>query len=351
MLLIIFLLSFKLVQSESLNVINEFSYDVDHTSPYYAVRALLIGEDTLISCSIDGIWARFENTQPWEKLIDCISDNNYNDFIEDCNNNKQLQYLYSPADIFKEPDSNVIIVFESLGGCLVKLQRNDANTFFAQKWDRGFNNINYNHVCLQNDMFVGTQPYSEEKLLVYGRIGQKDSFKRIFKYPPLLDRKLDSVSINYPISYPAFNPADSTFWLAFRGYDYIYIINKKGKLLDSLPFSSSDYIAPKPPISKLHSQAVYRDWLSKWTPVKVFKYVPPGYFILQFLTGWEIIGVDTIPLHGTQMWTSERKPAELDIDKHWQLAGVQSDGRVIFAHYQVEEGCRKIALHVARIVP
>ncbi|MBN1212684.1 MAG: hypothetical protein JXA92_08915 [candidate division Zixibacteria bacterium] len=134
------------------------------------------------------------------------------------------------------------------------------------------------------------------------------------KYPPKLARKLDSVYINIPIIIPAFNPFDSTFWLAFWGYDFAYIINKKGKLIDSLPFSSPDYIAPQPPVSRMKSQAVNMDWLSKWTPLRVFKYVPPGYFVLQFKKSRDIVEVDTLPLYGTLMWTADRKPVKLELD-------------------------------------
>ena len=350
-LLLIFILSIESVQCESLNVINEYSYDVDRSNNYYAISALIIDEDTLISCSANGINAKLGNSQPWKKIIDLISDDDFEDFMDDCKGEKKMWLLDSPTNIYKCQNSGEIIVFESICGHLLILKSNDEGVYSAQKWQKNFNNIRYNEVCLQSDMFVGTELYSK-KFLVYGQIDQKRSFKRIFKYPSKLDRKLDSVSINYPYnSIPAFNPYDSTFWLAFWGYDYVYIINKKGKLLDSLPFSSTDYIAPTTPVSRLKSQAVHSDWLSKWTPVKVFKYVPPGYFILQFMKGWDVVDVDSLPLYGTLMWTADRKPTELELDPHWQLAGVQPDGRIIFANYQIVEGQRKIVLHVARIVP
>lgn len=350
-LLLLYIFSFQSVKSESVNVMSEFSYDVERTNQFFPISALLIDDDTLISCSTDGIWAKSGNTQSWKIIIENISHDDIYDFMDDCREEKELWSLYSPTDIFKYQNSGEIIVFEGACNYLVEIKANEEGVYFAQKWQKSFNNINYHQICFQDDMFVGTRSYSDEKLLVYGNISQKGTFKRIFKYPPLLDRKLDSVTINRPYSYPAFNPADSTFWLAFWGYDYIYIINKKGVLLDSLAFSSPDYIAPQPPVSRLKSQAVHKDWLSKWTPVKVFKYVPPGYFILQFLKGRENIGVDTIPLHGTIMWTSDRKPVKLALDPHWQLAGVQPDGRVIFANYAIEDEQCKIELHVARIVP
>jgi hypothetical protein len=102
----------------------------------------------------------------------------------------------------------------------------------------------------------------------------------------------------------------------------------------------------------MKSQAVFDDWYSKCTPVRSFWFVVPGYLLLQYRIGWGKLEADSIPLHTTLAWTADRRPVDLEVDKSWQLVGVESDGRVIFVEYLVEENkCKEAVLHVTRIEP
>ncbi|MFQ5453246.1 MAG: hypothetical protein ACE5D6_03565, partial [Candidatus Zixiibacteriota bacterium] len=176
-------------------------------------------------------------------------------------------------------------------------------------------------------------------------------YQRIFSFPSKLDKLLDSLGCMEPYIRPAYALNDSIICLSISGYNFIYQIDFSGIILDSISIYSSDFRLPQPPKSRIRSRAVWEMWLSGWTPIKSFKFVPPGYFILQYLTGWEELEADTIPLYSTLMWNTDRQPVEIEVDKHWQIAGVQPDGRIIFAHYLIESDKREIVLNVTRIVP
>ena len=118
-----------------------------------------------------------------------------------------------------------------------------------------------------------------------------------------------------------------------------------------IPISGTDWIPPPIPKSRIHSPAVYTDWVSRWTPTTGFQYASPGYFIRQHRIGWQKVSNDSIPLYSTLVWRADRQPVELSVDHRWQLAGVQPDGRIIFGHYDVADDSCRIVLNVTRIEP
>jgi len=173
----------------------------------------------------------------------------------------------------------------------------------------------------------------------------------IFKIPSGVQARLDTMLIGSTSHFPALNPHDSTIWVEISGYDSICVVDYDGDVVGMIPISAADWIPPPRPKSRIHSPAVYADWVSRWTPTTGFQYAPPGYFIRQHRIGWQSVLNDSIPLYSTLVWRADRQPVELSVDHRWQLAGVQPDGRIIFGHYDVADDSCRIGLNVTRIQP
>jgi hypothetical protein len=56
--------------------------------------------------------------------------------------------------------------------------------------------------------------------------------------------------------------------------------------------------------------------------------------------------------YGTLVWNPDRRPVELEIDPHWQLAGAHRDGRAVFVNTQQNsEGVWGYQINIVRIEP
>jgi hypothetical protein len=182
------------------------------------------------------------------------------------------------------------------------------------------------------------------------KVSDPDYFKRIFMVPLSREAKLDSVGIYFPHCSPVLNPVDSTIWVEIYGFDYIYVLDFDGTLIDSVKIAADGWIAPGKPASRIQSQAVADEWLKRWTPQTTFNYVPPGYFIMQYRTGYMHVPGDSISLCGTAVWNADdRQPVALQVDPHWRVAGVQPDGRIIFGHYERDADAYRVVLDITRI--
>ncbi|MEW5994860.1 MAG: hypothetical protein AB1744_10755, partial [Candidatus Zixiibacteriota bacterium] len=147
-------------------------------------------------------------------------------------------------------------------------------------------------------------------------------------------------------------PIDNTIWLAFEYYNQVYIIDTAGQVLDSVAIKTADFRLPQPPVSRLKSNAVFQDWLSKCTPVRSFNYVAPNRFVLQYETGLEKSGLGSRQFYATVLWTADRNEVVLDVDETWRLVGVHPDGRVVFVQDRLEENKPRTAvIYIARIEP
>ena len=91
--------------------------------------------------------------------------------------------------------------------------------------------------------------------------------------------------------------------------------------------------------------------MRQWTPVTSIDFVPPQYFLIQYKVGYEKLGGHSVPLYSTLMLSADRHEIDAEVDRRWQVAGVQPDGRVIFGNYQLEDDKLQIVLNVTRIEP
>jgi len=345
----------------TIKVINETTFgveDKDYYWDYNIFNSVLIDPDTILITSADGVWANIGKDRNWLKLIECNTD------LYSIENNKSkdrlLHFRYPPWGIIRTDGD--IIIGDAFYLNLFKLVKDKGN-YSAIEWDNGTRKFykdkrdgeSIANICLcDNLLLFGLYlPNDGNKFVVVQKTDKKPSqyFKRIFTCPDSLRQVLKSNGIKYPHSLPAYNPHDNTIWCSVWGYEYILIIDTSGQLLDSVRIFGSDYIKPQQQVSRINSQAVWRDWLSRWTPIRKFNYIPPGYFILQYRTGFEEIENDTVPVFSTVAWDFNRHPIKININKHWQVAGVHPDGRIIFAHYSIGAESKNIKIYLTKLIP
>lgn len=341
-------------QSETLVDIAELSHVPDSTTHFAGggLSAILLGGDSAVFTNGTGLFVRWDSSHGWHRLIGCVSMDEQVPFIA-CDS-KRLERLLRPGGLFRlAGDGDAIAVYEGFCGRLYTLRFGNDGEGYLEKRSPKKGDDHYDVVVVQDDLML-----CELRLTVYNKVlvvqrTDGSDYRRIWSYPPSLLRRLDSVGISgeNPSCYPAFNSHDSTLWLAIGGYDYIYITDMDGQILDSVHISAASYRLPPPPKSRIKSSAVTREWLSQWTRVTSFAYVAPGYFLLQYYTGREVHGETGVALYSTLAWNADREPVELAVDKHWQIAGVQPDGRLIFGHYDFEDSTYKVVLNVVRIEP
>jgi hypothetical protein len=344
-----------LTQGETLKIIEEINLSSDKVAftckeqgRLYA-RGVYLERDTTFVITNAGLLAKFSSQQPWRKILA------YEPFggsvWKDYETAKRKNVLFSPRYYWRRPGTDEIIVFDDYLDAAYTVNLQDRDNIKVRFWKRPDEKSSVSAVSTYNDLiFYGIGSGYHDSILAVSRTDMS-GYRRVFECPSALKQKLDSAWAD-PDCIPAFNPIDSTIWLAFRFYNYIYIVDMKGRHLDSVEIAASDFRMPQPPRSRMHSNAVYRDWESKCTPVGSFRYVPPGYFVLQYDGGWRNLEADSIPLYSTLAWTADRRAVELTVDKDWRLVGVQPDGRIIFAHYVIEDDrFKETILYVIRIEP
>lgn len=341
-------------QSETLVEIAELSHVVDSTAQFNGgvLSAILLGGDSAVFTCGAGLFVRFGNSRGWQRLVGCTPWDEQVPFST-CDS-KRLERLKMPDGLYRlSGDGDAIAVLEQFCGSLYILRVHNGSEGYLEKLSPKKGDDHYDVVVVQDDlMLCELRLTANNKVLALQRTDGSD-YRRIWSYPLSLLRRLDSVGISgeNPSCYPAFNPHDSTLWLAIGGYDYIYITDMDGRILDSVHISATDYRLPPPPRSRIKSTAVTMEWLSQWTRATSFAYVAPGYFLLQYYIGREVHGEIGVGLYSTLVWNVDGQPVALEVDKHWQLAGVQPDGRIIFGHYEFEDSAYKVVLNVVRIEP
>lgn len=176
-------------------------------------------------------------------------------------------------------------------------------------------------------------------------------YRRIFDIPTQLRRDLDSMGADYNPQ-AALNPKDGTFWVAFDNYNVIYIVDRKGKVVDSVSIIHPDFVLPRPPASRIKSEAVFQDWYSKCASIYSLQYATPGYFLLRF-TGPRKIEADPKSRSAFLLcWNADAKPVDLAVNPEWILSQVQADGTIPFVAYDRKNGVvTRAVIYLTRIMP
>lgn len=340
---------------ETLTVIDEFSHTVDSVGWSIPVGALLLGRDSVMYVSQSGLFARFDSSQSWCKIIDCVPHKEPVPFSV-CDR-KELERLIIPEGLWRVSgkDGDEILVLEGFCSWLYSVQIRDGCQSYLKTWRKKMKKDHhkdyYENVNIQGDLILcALGRFASDKAVALQHTCKSD-YRRVFDYPSALTQHLDSVGWTESDRFciPAFNPKDSTLWLAIYAYDYLYITDMKGRTLDSLHISAPDYRLPPPIKSRIRSNAVTDEWMSHWTPLTSFAYVPPGYFLLQYYVGSEEHSKGIRALYSTVVWDADRRQVPLEVSRYWRLTGVHDDGRLIFGHREAQGDTCRIVLTIARI--
>jgi len=342
-------------QAESLTIIDEMALSADKAGyggkehgRLYVTSVYLAGDTALVATNA-GLLAKFSCQAPWEKILD--REPFGNNWWEDFKKAQEKNVLFSLGRLWRIAETGDLVVFDKYISLMYTISLQNQDKIKARLWKDPDEKSHISAVNTFGDLiFYGISSGYHNSILAVSRFDLSD-YHRVFECPRALKQRLDSVWAD-PECFPAFNPIDTTIWLAFMFYNYIYVVDMNGRLLDSVEITASDFRMPQQPRSRMHSNAVFRDWISKCTPVLSFQYVSPGHFVLQYDGGWRKLEADSILLYSTLVCTASRQSVELEVDKDWRIVGVQPDGRVIFAHYLMKDNkAKEIILSVARIEP
>ncbi len=338
------------VNSTALVVVARLSYHIDSAvNLSVPVSAVQLDNNTVFSGCGAGIFVGRDGSSEWDQVMLCAPMTM--DWWADCYRKKEFSAVLSPAHLWSLPGSEEIVVYDEYCGCLLRLDLTDENRAKAEVWREKRNTPYISSAALQNNLLICNHSAEGGEVLTLQRTDDPGFFEAIFKVSPSLINRLDSLGTGSLTVQPAFNPHDSTIWVAVFGHDRLVALDFNGNPVTETIIATEDWVPPRPPVSRLHSKAVWNDWLSRWTPTTSFNYAPPGYFILQYRTGWTHVANDSIPLYGTAVWNTARQPVTLELDPRWQVAGVQPDGRIIFGHYECDADSCRVVLDITRIEP
>ncbi|MCK4461513.1 MAG: hypothetical protein KAW46_06890 [candidate division Zixibacteria bacterium] len=296
-----------------------------------------IEEDLALVGVANGVYARLSPDAPWKKLLDCRQrgDNWGSDFQVAM----QTSVLFYPTQFWRTPGADSFLVWDDymIAPYSMSLGDDQVRIKYLESYDEAIGKVYVDNVSECNGRLLGGKISVGNEIIVIMLSADMSGCRDGYRCPMSLSDSLGRLGYGTRETYPVFNPVDSSIWIAFFAYGYIYVVDMHGQLLDSIPVAGDDFRLPKPPRSRMKSKAVTREWHANFTRVESFSYAPPGYFLFQYRIGWEKLAVDSLPLFSTITWSADRKPVELDLDKRWQVAGVQPDGRVIFTRYLLED--------------
>ncbi|MCK4460454.1 MAG: hypothetical protein KAW46_01555 [candidate division Zixibacteria bacterium] len=350
--LIMSILAVPASKAETLKVLDRRFHVLDGLKYCPTLTAVRLGGDTVIHGSVLGVYLQPEGNQSWMKLIDCLRPEDISRKRQ-CYSRRKLKQLVWPEGLWRIHETNEIVAFDGYCGWLYSLHLKGDFDSYVKLWSKRVEDDHFQTVNIQEAFILcGLPRYEGDTALVIQSV-YESRYERVFAYPASLARRLDSVGVSTGdhFCYPALNPLDSSLWIAIYGYGFIYITDMKGHIQDSLPIEAPDFAVPPQIKSRIKSNAVAAEWLSQWTQIRSLRYVVPGYFLLQYDVGSEDIGGARVRLHSTLAWKANGEQIPLEVDKRWQLAGVEADGELIFVCYQSENEQSGIAVYMARIQP
>lgn len=337
-----------LCHGESLSVLERHRLD----KYYEVISGLRTGGDTLLFTSRAGLYLRMDTTLPWQKLADSYPPGEQVPFSV-CRGHR-LSRLIMPSGLWllSEKGAPQILIYENFCGSLCSLAATSDSAVCLVQLQKAEGGDRFETMNMQNGVILsGLWVRPGKETVAIKRLVNGD-YHRVFPYPPALAKWRDSIGLSHtPFCIPAISPHDSTLWIAIEGYNFLYVTNIEGKLLDSVPISLPDFRMPPRLKSRMKSAAVYDDWSSQWTYTTSFSYAPPGYFIMQYKIGNETCSTQTLNKYATIVWNIYKQVIPLTIDPLWRVAGVQDDGRIIFVAAEADSSGCKETIIVTRIEP
>jgi hypothetical protein len=311
-----------------------------------------VDTDLALVGTVGGVYGRKGPEAAWKKLIDCRSkgDTWWGDF----GIARQKSVLFYPSKFWRLPGTDSFLVWDEymIAPYSMSIENGQVRVMYLEEFDEALGKVYVSYVSAFEDQFFVSTVALDDTMIVCTLPMDLSVRRNLYRCPLELSRRIDTIGFSNVECYSVFNPVDSTIWIAFYAYAYLYVVDMKGQLLDSILISAPDFRLPAPPRSRMKSKAVAREWLSSFTPFSSLTYAPSGFVVFQYRSGWERLAADSIPLFSTITWAADRMPVELDVETHRQVAGVMPDGRVIFGEYLVEnEKCVGLVLTEARIEP
>ncbi len=315
--------------------------------------ALLLGKDTTIVWAYGskaGLWAQYGQAQNWRKLIGAIPTTG--SWWDDCHRVERFEDLFAVQILTMNPSRDELLLYDSYCNCLLRFRVPDSGPAYADVAISDFDGYWIDCVALQGSTLLGgVHSVADDKFVLVSDIARLGRHRAVFECTPDLRSRFDSVWLRNIECLPALCATDSAVWVPINGHNVIYVTDLDGNVQDSVPIEAHDYLTPRPPRSRVHTTAVWREWASHWTPIVDFRYVEPGYLVLRYQSYRELLDESTTAGYSTLVWNTDRQPVELEVDKTWRLVGVQPDGRMLFAHPDEENGSGREVIEITRIVP
>lgn len=328
-------------------------HEIETAKRLLRVFAVRLGGDSLAYCTKQNVFIQAEAKAAWQGVF--AEEIDYESIpINYCDQKTDIERLSSMDGLWRIEDTNEIVAYDGYCGRLFSLFVQEGGNGSFSRWNHKIDEDHPPIVNIQGGLVLcGMSRYGRDRGVLVHHL-EESQYEEVFEYSTSLSERLDSVGIGSGdrFCFPAYSPTDSSLWIAIYGYDYIYVTDIRGRVRDSVHISASDYKVPPPIKSRIKSMAVSLEWMSQWTPIKSFHYVSPGYFLLQYSTGFGYHGMSVKSYrYSTQLWDASGNFVTLHVDPRWQIAGVQPDGEIIFANYQLDgEDCR-LEFYFVRIEP
>ncbi len=300
--------------------------------------ALLIGDSIFVSNS-SGILYRGVEDSVWQKLVACSTKGT--NWWSDCQKALNSNAIFAPSQLWlpaaQGRDMATMYVFDRWVGSTYTVTDRHRRPATVSKWNVQTGEAYVTSVCPTGDVVFYGVVGEPRKGVVASASYDEDNIEVVFRCSSSLEEKLSSVGAK-PFCIPAYNPRNNGLWVAFLFYDYVYIVDWQGIIRDSIEIAASDFGAPtRGPVSRVKSDAVFEEWLSRCTPVSSLLYIEPGYFVLQYRSGWRSCCADSFSTQTTLAWNVKGEPLPLDVSKTWLLIGVQGNNRIMFGEYLVRQ--------------
>lgn len=341
-------------RSDTLTALTECSYRICDLDKYGSPSgAIPIGEDSLMFVSAKGVFAGSHSTQNWRRVMDATPIDEpppYSICREE-----ELDRVYSASGpwLVSGENGSQALLLETFCGQLYTIESSRGGRAVATRWAEHDGRVRFKSINVQGNTVLAGLGLSRGEKAIAILHADRRHYRKIFEYPPGLARRLDSVGWVDGLSYciPALNPNDSTLWVAIPAYDYIYIIDFEGKMLDSVYIDEPYYRVPPPIKSRVKSTAVISDWLSEWTLITTFAYASPGYFLLRYSPNED----DPAWKDGLRVrslaWDVHGNPVSLNIGHNSWLLGVHDDGRLVLRRRTKDNGEDGFLMTVVRLQP
>lgn len=342
------------VRGDTLTTITDCSYRIDDLDKYGSPSgAIPIGEDSLIFVSARGVFAGSHSTQKWRTVMDAASADEPPPYSV-CRQ-KELDRIYSASGpwLISGEKGSQLLLLDTFCGQLYTIEPSQNDHAVAKRWGKHDGRVRFSSINVQgNTVLAGLGLSRGEKAIAVLHADRRE-YRKIFEYPSGLARHLDSVGwiSGFSFCIPALNPTDSTLWVAIPAYNYIYVIDFEGKLLDSVCIDDPHYRVPPPIKSRVKSTAVIEDWLSEWTLISTFAYISHGYFLFQYSPSEDDPGWSDGLRVRSLAWDVHGNPVSMKLGHNSWLLGVHDDGRLVFCRRTEDSGEDGLLITVVRLQP